>query len=96
MYGAPYTALLLNSVQGSVKVWAPLILWDSLAFGLGLIGFGLGLMIFFMKRVPGLTIAICNKITVLKLKYSLSILKHNERLKEKCSFNNNLFNSSWP
>ena len=47
----------MTSFQDSVKVWA-------LAFGLGLIGFGLGLMIFFMKRVPGLTIAICNKITV--------------------------------
>ena len=31
---------------------------------------------------------------VLKLKYSLSILKHHKRLKEKCSFNNNLFNTS--
>ena len=27
---------------------------------------------------------------VLKLKYSLFSLKHNKRLKEKCSFNNNL------
>ena len=30
----------------------------------------------------------------LKLKYSLSLLKQNKRLKEKCYFNNNLFKSS--
>ena len=56
----PYTALLLKkltSVQGSVKVWAPVILYYSTHWLLDWDSW------FFMKCVPGLTIANCNKIT---------------------------------